>query len=722
MSDHTQIYNYLNEIIGLNIDSITPEIEKLRKFFNEEPWLDGKRNKILPEAKKDEFFRILIALPSGYSISNRKEIRRLIILIVLILDQLEYYNEPVWREYFQFRHKAFNLFLKHDFDAEAAHIYNELDELSRRAGNNLGLKKRLQNQLNTYKKLIECKFKKLSTTHEYNKLKFLHSIYKIIPEYVYNADLENKERSFFRIPFFKSVLDLVFTTLLFIVIYAINIIIVKGSNNDVFTFLLKGNFSFVQLTIGFFVIYSCFLLFKYLETQGFKNIWKNFFKGIIIICAVIFTQIYILDYQNREERKFFQLHKKHYHYESTTNKNIFLNHNYILVTKFGAIEKKSIMDGHYSDLNISKLFYKKMLEIKSSDSFNSENLHIDYYDQGLDISTESDFYKIYDQEKYDFIINGDYFNNNNDILVCNSCYIIDTIYKQLLVGIQKGLFDSNNKHELTTSYNYDPFNYYKHIFRLNKNTYSIDSTLCYNANYLPSSLVLNKIFPNDLSFISQINISPIIAYKYFNILINWAKLKDATNENKPSILNSLVTHIWDIQALCQQEDSSQFRKSNNNIELQIHLLLLKSFFINQQIAAIHRDPKFPSTNELNLWFQKTNDMGEALRICAKFRHLDEFEIDYLMTSYWFINFNKLAQELGLNSSLEDPSRNSITNKKENGLAYKRLCTRSVIKEIDHQITKYKPWGDSEYKSEELVNLYQEMKTHIQSYYKDESKY
>jgi hypothetical protein len=677
MSDFTSLKENLlkiNALPGIGIlvsrDWI-PFIDRLSHLVHDDEILEAflNRNKVY-------IFNELISAPTGISI-KRKEHHQLIVLIVFVLDEFEFWkDELLWKKYLEFRYKAFSVLLKNDLDTVASEIFTNLQKILSDIKPSTSIYwRRINNQIKAYSKQISRKIRLVTDQKHFADAAMLNTLYQLYPDYEYNSTLQEDERKFFRVPFFKSILDILFTLVFTVFLYGINKMIAEGNEyKDLFNFFRKGNFSFVELVYGFSLIYVCFWIFKLMEYSSIRNIWKNVVKGIVILLAVGGIEWYIIDKYNKQEKQYFPQNAEQIN--DTINKD----DTYVLVTRFTPVEKYSVFSSGNPEINACQLFYKKMLENKeSADSLLKKQLHIDYSNYALDIKSEKDFKDIYTQIKYDFVINGDLIKlGDKEPCLLNSCYIVDDSLKQLLEKFNEGLnvkLASDPSIDNYLRYYAEPFNYYANVFYPNRNR--IDPQLCFDVKPLNlSEFNFQNNFTTDISFISSMENSPTIAFNYIVMLETWSRLKNDNYKNA-SAIDSAISCINNIQLVLP--DTTFSDKKHSNVELKIHLLTVEAFFINEKIKKLEYSPK--NDTIMYLWFNKTNLIGEALELSAKHLNMSKKDIEYLMVSYWFVNYYLMVNYLEHKQRNEDVL-NKLSIVVDHQLIFTVQANRTIIKMLD----------------------------------------
>jgi hypothetical protein len=740
MSDFTVVKKYLREIIALK-----PKIFEGLKNGQ----ITSKTTVSLLKILVPDIFEKLIEYPKGKSIS-KEGMPRIIVLSVYIIDELISYLNPLqFNQYIEFRLKAFILLVEHDKDPEAGEIYNNLSEVINKLSPNSLLWQKLKQQVKNYKRIIVRKIKSLEVRKQFDKANLINSIYSIVPDYAYEPRIEVKEKKHFEWHFLEPLYKVIIDALFILFVFGLNLRLLKHyENGNMFTYLAKGNFDIYDLLFGLVLIFLIFWLFKVFDRQIINNLWKNIVKGLTFLFALILINVLIFQRYKNEVEKYFPDENDKKVMMGTYNDDTIR----VLVTKFMPLEKTTIFNKDYSDVNASKLFYKKMLENKeSSDISLRNNIIIDYSDIPLDIENEKDFKRIYKQKRYEFIIGGDIQKDGDRLCVFNSCYIVDTTKRSLLTNLKnelrygnntideiakntphtsnadkmKGLIKTNAKLNISKnltrffSFYANPFMYYDSIFYSNLGR--IDSVLCFDLRGLNNvDFDIQKDFPSGLSFISSIEKSPVITFNYIAILTKWAKLRNNQNNslNKDRTLTNIIEHIDIIQAICS--DTSFVNKIHNNIELEIHFLQLEAYFINQKIInriielgskkeSIKKDSKL-----LNLWFQKTSLMGKALELSSKYKNFRNSDIEYLQISYWFVSYYAMAKYLEGESNYND-ILNLLNLQIENQFQFTIQSNRTIIEMLNEAI--FKQMNNNSYDEEQnfFTQLYVSMKQQLDIY-------
>jgi hypothetical protein len=520
--------------------------------------------------------------------------------------------------------------------------------------------------------------------------------------------------------------------------------LIKNRDLNISSFFLKGNINIIEFIVGLFCVYLIFLSFKFVEHSSLRKIYKQILKGSIIVSSFIFLQLYIsYKYYNRIDHFFPKEVNK-------TNQDAKLS---LLLIEFSPLKQTSIFAENYSEINISQLFYKKLLSInKNNPVIYNDEMIIDY-PYNYRILNQNDFNRLLDQEKYDFIVDGDVVDNNGEIFIFNSCYIPDTTFRNILIDWRIKYFETSFEGKINllnkfVTYYSNPIDYYKTIFISNDD---VEPILLCDIGCLPGMRydIQNK-FPNDLTFISSIEKSPIIVYYYISMMKNWSEYeKIKANKNNSIELKKKIDSILNIlnAIISTCNDKAVISQDKNNFELYIHLILLEAYFINEKITS-----EFHLTNKLNLeiqklWFQKTELIGNALEKIAIYNHLNEFDLDYLMASYWFSNYNLMATFLGLlsvnenpfisegpiyvseeNSTEENQNENPFVNekavKKEMPTLFEVESNRHVLNKLHYYILKYDSLGlendtlgRSDISNVFFSDLFREMYNHINNYNK-----
>jgi hypothetical protein len=637
MTDFTSVKKYLQEIIEIEPDLFNESLTRPIKSSSTIFFYDDQIQKI---------YSTLIEAPKGKSI-NKKGIPRLIVLSILVLDELIFFKDDFrWNKYIEFRYKAFSLFDKNDFDGEASELFKNLIEIKYRLNNRPELKKKLDYQEKIYKRKISRKIKELETCKQFDKAGLLNSMYGTVPGYIYELRIEEKEKKHFEWHFLEPVYKIVVEVLFFLFVFGINqMVIKKFKSGDLFAYFAKGSFDIYELLYGFALIFLMFWLFKLLDHQRIKNLYRNIIKGLLIIAALVIIDMFIITkYKSERERYFPNEYDERVmsgEYKDDTVR--------VLVTKFTPLEKTTIFNRDYTDINASKLFYKKLLELKkSSNPQGKDKIVIDYDDSPLEIESEGDFERIYEQKKYDFVIGGDLHKAGDKLCVLNSCYIIDTGYTNLIQNWNDRLLDgeminNNLRNDSSTFFKFynDPVTYYREVTYFPRDNDSSDVPMDDRlpGHYvLPYSLQKYNIasfrslvnIPNsDFSFISSMEKSPAIAYHYINFLKQWNIYKK--NESNTKLADSIIIDLDQISTICDDSVSSL----SNNIQFSIFVLCLKTYFINQRIKY-----ETNKTEKNYLWTIKTETVEKSLRKILKLSKYDPFDIQYIISSLWFCSYIK----------------------------------------------------------------------------------
>jgi len=587
-------------------------------------------NKIVNQRKED-ISEVLLYLCSGLSIEKPKN-RRLCINVIYCLDEIILTNEDDknWKRYIEFRYKSFKKLIDNNYHAEAATILDNLRlHKESTANSNSTLLRSLKQYIKPYRRLINLKIEGFENQNNYNQAQFLNSIYYVHPEYEFEARLQEREKRYLGMPFFEILFEIIFPIVLLTILFGINIVVKDNTATNIFYFFRIGNFSFVELTVGFFVIYLTFWIFKVLEYSKLTIRQTIFFKIVTIITIILSLQLYVQNKYNKSEKRYFP--QKTSHIKPKKN----LDDIFVLVTKFNPIEQHSVFDRNYSELKACNAFYKKMLLLKeSSVSAFKENIHFDYSNQNLNIDREEDFDKIYTQKKYDFVIIGDVYKTDKANYVTINCCIVNDEIKIMTRNWQDSLpIGINEVNGNPIAYFANPMKYYEKLF---KNDVSVHRSFnCANYSMLKGyNFSFNTDFPTAFSINTSIDVAPIIVHQYISLLLLWSKCEknDMTNQED---YDNLINCINNILAVLLLND-----KSKGNINFEIHLKILKAFFVNKKL--IHKLPKYQIYKEyiiiLDLWIQKTQFIGEALYRMLQINEVQPSDIEYIMKSYWFISY------------------------------------------------------------------------------------
>jgi hypothetical protein len=689
MKEFYLLKSYLYEINDVITDD--PELLQDRNVLNE--WTTCfaqledvyNRNHVDP-AFREQLIKLLLKLPDGVPI-NRKEGRRLIINTVLCLDELVlmHFGAEFWEHSSELRFKAFCKFLDNDFDADAAAIMDNLRLLKDRVVHtNVPLYEKLKSIIKPYRKTINKKIEGFENQNNFNKAQFLNSIYYLHPEYEFESNLQEKEKEYLRMPVFEVAFEIVFPIILLSLLFGINFLGSDQTETNLFYFFRVGNFSFVELTAGFFLIYLAFWLFKVLEYSKLSVRRTIFFKFFTIVSIVLFLQFYVQGKYNNSERRYFPQKVSQV---KPAKKEGDIN---ILVSKFTPIEQYSVFDKNYSEIKACNAFYKKMLLLKeSSDSTIREQIHIDYSKHRLNIQSEEDFQKIYKQKKYDFVISGDVYQNESETYLSVYCCIVNEDIKEMLSLWKKGLENATTKDQKSNLTLFSsPYRYYELL-------YNGEPILNFEGAIKKSYLVTNIDYDfqketfNSFSMTSSIAESPQILLNYIKILTQWH------NMNNIGTFDS--TLINETQKSLQMFSDSVY--SYNNLKFKAHLLLLKAYFINEALKNVIKAGD--KSRIADLFLEKTTMLGEALFLQLLINGLSDVEIEYTVKCYWFLSIRMLLKidfkyRTQDGSFLEDKTLLDLERLSYNNIINKSWDRKGILKS-DSELDK---------------NIYESMHSHI----------
>jgi hypothetical protein len=628
MSDYTSVRNHLlelndlpiaNNLIGSKWGIIIAELRPL-----DDPQLG---NKI--EERKSEIYNLLTSAPTGISMSV-KENRRLIILIIQILDELEFYNdEEYWRAYLEFRRKTFLLFLNNNLDAEAAYLFDNLRTIRKKADiNNKELADRINTQFKNYYRKINKKLKGFEDQNDFNRAQFLNSIYSLHPEYEFESQLQEKENRYIRIPFFEIMVEVVIPMVLLSALLGISALSKNSDENNVFAYFTKGNFTFNDIILVFFIIYLVFWVFKQLDHSKINNRLKILFK-VIIILSLFGSIVLTVRHQNNT-------HVKNY-FPTNFNQD---GKTRMLVMKFKPLVEHSVFDQNYSEINASQLFYKKMLTLNQNEiGLQDDSIIIDYYPNNYTIQNACDFDKMFCQKKYDAIINGEIIESNAGINVFTSLYcanktplinyfndsIFDKTFNfnslQLEIIAYEGFISSL---DTFLTYCERPKNYYERIclFLNIKYKYKLKAAIPYGIENR-----VEQAYPSSLNFLNSLDVSPIICYNYIRMM---KLLSENKNQSKIKLLRilSLIDNIPLSKDIIG--DNSQEVKMR---QLKLHLKMIKIYCLNELIKL-----SLSNTEKFDYWKKKIENINEALYVLCELNDISDNERDCILICNSFVNY------------------------------------------------------------------------------------
>jgi len=721
MTNFTTVKKYLLEINDLQgIDNlvsnkwepIISELIKIEAEINNSKFEKDRNNKLndlelFLDEHAETIYKILINAPTGISLKKNGN-SRLVVLIILVLDELEFYAKEYWKDYLSFRYKAFTMFIERDLDAEAACILDSLRQKRRFAKQDSYLTERLNQQLKICRRLVNKKIEGFEKQSNFNQAQFLNSIYYVHPEYEFESRLQEKESKYLRMPLFEIAIGIVIPIILLTISLGLNTFLKNDSDNKVLNYLNKGEFSFDILIFGFFIIYITFWLFKVLEYSKI-SVRRTILYKILIVAIIVSSSYYYIN------NKYKETEAKYFPFTENIDTSTIAPKTKVLITEFNNVEKRSIFDKNNSEMKISKLFYKKILEKNDHNLWKTENLAFDYCPQSLSFKTEKDFKnKLTNNAKYDIIISGDIFSENEKMLyISNSCYIVNDTIKKLIESFDKRRdIESNTpRYDFLTLF-CTPLEYYSLISKQdttnNRLKYDIGS-ICGLTNYR-----IQGSFPQGVSFVQTINNSPQIIYYYISLLHLWKEYDIKKIEQDK--LDSIIYCIDNISAISNLEYHLEA-----NTEFKIHLCLLKSYFINEKIKFLFNNLGYlegvdKQNTALNLWSLKVELMAKAIESSLEINNIEQEKIDFLIASFYYVNCNYLA------SILELPSRNNIPKDGVTGYneTYSNILQKNILRKINDYEIKYDTLKNKTYSDKYLNHYFSEMKENLTLHIERES--
>lgn len=682
MSDYTTVRKHLLEICDLpGINEFIPElwdlIEKNKTELGDDFFL-----KTFIEKNKQYIFNELTDAPKGLSV-NRKKIPQFIVLIILVLDGLEFYNNNTfWEKYLDFRFKAFMLFVDNNLDADAACIFDSLREIRNSIEYNTPLHKRINHQLKIYSKRIKKRLEDSEKRNNYNEAQFLNSIYSLHPEYEFESRLQEKESKYIRLPFFEIMIEIVIPIVLLSALLGVNAIFKSNGDNNIIAYFTKDDFTFNDIIIGFFVIYLTFWVFKLLEYSKLSVRLTIFFKVFIIVAIIVSTLLFVKRQYKTQELRYFPKEVN----IDTIPKEI----TRVLITEFNNIEERSIFDKNNSEIKISQLFYKKILERNEHNLWNTDSIIFDYSSNNLKFKTEQEFKDKQKKVIYDVIVSGDIFrvsSNNEDekgeLYISNSCYFPDSLFKHLIETFdkQKSKFEKT-EYNFLTYYN-SPLVYYEDISPLEDITIKLKSDIGYICGL--TNYRIQGSFPQGVSFLNSVNNSPLIIYYYVSLLHLWKECESKKFFSKES-LDNIIYCIDNISSISGNEEFKSSIKLKSNSEFKIHLNLLKSYFINESIKKCFNEKgeivgKNKENEAFNLWALKIELMAKAIEESLMLNDIRQDKIDFLIASFYYVNYEVLAEVLNLYGRINVSSNKYNEN-------YSNILRKNVLRIFNNYEQKY----------------------------------
>jgi hypothetical protein len=625
MTDFTLVKKYLLEIIDLKPEALGDNLNGHVQGFS-----PSMPHTLLTS----QIFSKLISYPKGQSIS-KNGMTRVVLLSVLTLDELVLSNTSLpWEEYVDFRFKAFSLFVENEKDPEAGELYNNLSEVINKLSPNSLLRQKLKQQVKNYKRIIVRKIKRLEASKQFDKASLLNSMYSVVPDYAYEPRIEEKERKYFEWHFLEPVYKIIVEVLFVLFVYGINLLIIKRfEKGDLFAFFAKGNFSIYDLLFGLALIFLLFWIFKLLDHQYIRTLWRNIIKGSMIIIALVAIEGYIIYKYNSEYKNFFP---------SVQNKNV-LQGKYndqvtrILVTKFMPLEKTTIFSKDYSDINISQLFYKNILtQTINKDGSLDSTILIDYFPDSYTIEKREDMEHLYQQGKYDVIISGDFVKEREkEIKIFSTLFVIDSILLKTIDDMKNMQLNSADYSEnILFSFltlNNTPFEYYLKVCSLAniREEYKIVIDVHCGLDFN-----VGRDFSPELSIVSTIEKSPLICIDYIKII----KLFNSRIESPPDF-EKISKLIDDILLWNKESDSLTSIKQKILI---LHMYQLKTFKLNQKIECnLNHEKNYKDL--FSDWILKIDYINLSIDLLCDINKIDEFTRKSLIYYNSFINMYYLRK-------------------------------------------------------------------------------